>query len=174
MNFELWILDFIQTLRFPILDQIMKGITFLGDKGLIWISLALLLCFFKKTRKIGILMITGLILNALICNVILKPCIQRLRPFTYYDVSLIVSEPKDYSFPSGHTSASFVCCSIFYFLKRKEFPLLLILALLISFSRLYLYVHFPTDVLAGILLGTLNGWLSLILYRKYKGENQLT
>ena len=64
MNFELWILDWIQTLRFPILDQIMKGITFLGDKGLIWISLALLLCFFKKKKKIGILMITGLILNA--------------------------------------------------------------------------------------------------------------
>lgn len=161
-NFDLPILDWISShLHCPALDAIMPIITSLGNGGIIWILCAAVLLAFPQTRKIGLGIGFALIMGLLTCNLLLKPCIARIRPFDYQQtylntsISLLISPPRDYSFPSGHTIASFEA-AVVIFLNRKKWGIpALILACLIAFSRLYLYVHYPTDVLAALILGTL-------------------
>ena len=161
MNFDMAILDLIQSnIRTGFMDAIMPFITQLGDAGLIWIILSIGLIIPKKTRKIGFVMIIALILNGIICNIILKPMLARIRPFDVNTaIKLLINKPRDFSFPSGHTSASFTAASVLFFRKSKLFVPSLVLAFLISFSRLYLYVHYPSDVLAGLVLGVLCGYM---------------
>lgn len=161
MNFDMVILDLIQSnIRTGFMDAIMPFITQLGDAGLIWIILSIGLIIPKKTRKIGFVMIIALILNGIICNIILKPMLARIRPFDVNTaIKLLINKPRDFSFPSGHTSASFTAASVLFFRKSKLFVPSLVLAFLISFSRLYLYVHYPSDVLAGLVLGVLCGYM---------------
>ena len=161
MNFDMAILDLIQSnIRTGFMDAIMAFITQLGDAGLIWIILSIGLIIPKKTRKIGFVMIIALILNGIICNIILKPMLARIRPFDVNTaIKLLINKPRDFSFPSGHTSASFTAVSVLFFRKSKLFVPSLVLAFLISFSRLYLYVHYPSDVLAGLVLGILCGYI---------------
>src|SRR5699024_9151019 len=96
-----------------------------------------------------------LCVDALLCNVVLKPMIARIRPFDVNTaVQLLVSAPRDYSFPSGHTAASFAAVSALYFAgEKKLWKIFLVFAVVIAFSRMYLYVHYPTDILGGIFLG---------------------
>ena len=161
MNFDMAILDLIQSnIRTGFMDAIMPFITQLGDAGLIWIILSIGLIIPKKTRKIGFVMIIALILNGIICNIILKPMLARIRPFDVNTaIKFLINKPRDFSFPSGHTSASFTAASVLFFRKSKLFVPSLVLAFLISFSRLYLYVHYPSDVLAGLVLGILCGYI---------------
>lgn len=161
MNFDMAILDLIQSnIRTGFMDAIMPFITQLGDAGLMWIILSIGLIIPKKTRKIGFVMIIALILNGIICNIILKPMLARIRPFDVNTaIKLLINKPGDFSFPSGHTSASFTAASVLFFRKSKLFVPSLVLAFLISFSRLYLYVHYPSDVLAGLVLGVLCGYI---------------
>lgn len=161
MNFDMAILDLIQSnIRTGFMDAIMPFITQLGDAGLIWIIMSIGLIIPKKTRKIGFVMIIALILNGIICNIILKPMLARIRPFDVNTaIKLLINKPRDFSFPSGHTSASFTAASVLFFRKSKLFVPSLVLAFLISFSRLYLYVHYPSDVLAGLVLGILCGYI---------------
>ncbi len=140
------------------LDVIMKGISFLAEAGWFWIVLGLVLTFVPKTRKIGVTVMCALVLSVLICNITVKPIVQRIRPFDLREgIELIVSRPTDYSFPSGHSSASFAAAAAIFAHKKKWGAAALILACLIGFSRLYLYVHFPTDVLGGAALGCICG-----------------
>lgn len=159
MNIELKILDFIQTLHIPLLDKIMVGITSLGDAGIIWIILTVLFLAMPKTRRTGSIMLAALIVQTILCNVILKNLFARTRP---YDVNttiqLLIPKLKDFSFPSGHTSASFTIVSALYFAKDSLWKPALVLACLIAVSRLYLYVHYPTDVIGGLVLGILSGY----------------
>lgn len=105
-------------------------------------------------------MAVSLGLEALCCNVILKPFVARIRPCDInLSVELFIPHPKGFSFPSGHTGASFAAASALFFNRKRLGILALILAALIGFSRLYLYVHYPTDVLAGALLGIMFGWI---------------
>ncbi len=161
MNFDMAILDLIQSnIKTGFMDAIMPFITQLGDAGLIWIILSIGLIIPKKTRKIGFVMIIALILNGIICNIILKPMLARIRPFDVNTaIKLLINKPRDFSFPSGHTSASFTAASVLFFRKSKLFVPSLVLAFLISFSRIYLYVHYPSDVLAGLVLGILCGYI---------------
>ena len=161
MNFDMAILDLIQSnIRTGFMDAIMPFITQLGDAGLIWIILSIGLIIPKKTRKIGFVMIIALTPNGIICNIILKPMLARIRPFDVNTaIKLLINKPRDFSFPSGHTSASFTAASVLFFRKSKLFVPSLVLAFLISFSRLYLYVHYPSDVLAGLVLGVLCGYI---------------
>ena len=155
-------------MRNGLLDRIMPAVTHLSDGGIIWIITALILMFPAKTRKYGIQMAAALIIGALICNVTLKPLIGRIRPFELTDAVPLIPQPADFSFPSGHTSSSFAGSSALLFASaNKKFSIAaLILAVLISFSRLYVYVHYPTDVLAGILIGIFSGYTSNKIYKK--------
>lgn len=162
---ELAILDFIQSsLRCGILDSVMTFITGLGDSGKIWIACMLLLILIPRTRKAGLAMGIALALEIICCNVILKPFVARIRPCDINTVvQLLIERPLDYSFPSGHTASSFAATFALYFSKKKLWIPAVILAGLIGFSRLYLYVHYPTDILAGALIGIMTGWGGSVL-----------
>lgn len=157
---ELSILNWIQTyLRSDVLDTVMPLISRLADHGEVWILLALVLLAVKGQRLYGGAVAFGLTLDLIACNMILKPLVGRLRPFLLNpDVVLLITPPGDASFPSGHTAASFAAV---FALKTAGSPLwkpALVLAVLIAFSRLYLYVHWPSDVLGGAVLGAVVGW----------------
>ena len=157
---EIHILDMIQNLRTPIGDVVVPLITRLGDAGIIWIILTVLLLIIPKTRKTGVIMMAALLVDVLLCNVFIKNLVARTRPFDVNTaVQLLVAKPRDYSFPSGHTAASFASVTALYLAgEKKMWKAALVLAVLIALSRLYLYVHYPTDVLGGMLLGCLAGY----------------
>lgn len=171
MSIEFKILDFIQTLHIPVLDKIMVGVTKLGDVGIIWIILTAILLIIPKTRRTGGVMLVALVVQTVLCNVILKNLFARTRPYDVNTtVQLLVPKLHDFSFPSGHTSASFTAVSALYFSKDKLWKPALILACLIAVSRLYLYVHYPTDVLGGLLLGVLSGYIGYKIMEKVKNK----
>lgn len=171
MSIEFKILDFIQTLHTPVLDKIMVGVTKLGDVGIIWIILTAILLIIPKTRRTGGVMLVALVVQTVLCNVILKNLFARTRPYDVNTtVQLLVPKLHDFSFPSGHTSASFTAVSALYFSKDKLWKPALILACLIAVSRLYLYVHYPTDVLGGLLLGVLSGYIGYKIMKKVKNK----
>ena len=152
---EFAILYALQSLHSPWLDPIMVRITSLGDHGFIWILTGVVLACIPKTRKTGISVLLSLAVGLLLGNMILKNLIHRPRPcWIDTQIILLIQNPKDYSFPSGHTLASFEgALSIWLYNKKLAVPFL-ILAVLITFSRMYLFVHFPTDILGGAVLGT--------------------
>lgn len=174
VNIELSILDFIREyLTTPFLDGIMVFISTLGNAGAIWIATALIMIISKKYRKTGIVLAIGLIMSLLIGNITLKPLIARPRPFEYRKgIELIINAPTDFSFPSGHTLASFICATILLIKERKMGCCALVVAVLMAFSRLYLYVHFPTDVLTSVVLGTAIGWISVRISEKFILKNK--
>ena len=160
------ILDFIQTnMRSPILDSVMPFITHLGAGGILWIILAVVLMCTKKYRREGFTIAAALILCFIFCNVLIKNIVARTRPFDINTmIEPLVRLPSDFSFPSGHTTAVFATAAALLLCKNRLLGIpVLILAVLIAFSRLYLYVHFPSDVLCGALLGVLAGFLGCLL-----------
>ena len=155
MDWEFSFLYFLQGLHHPLLDKFMVAITTLGDEGIIWIVIALAMLCTKKYRTCGIGMAISLILMLLTGNIFLKHLFMRERPcWIDTSVELLIASPSSYSFPSGHTFSSFVSAVTIFLHHKKEGIVALVLAALISFSRMYLFVHFPTDVLASIILGT--------------------
>ena len=158
-NWEIDILNSLQNIHTPWLDKIMVAITSLGNAGILWIVMAAVLLIVPKTRKAGLCMAIALILDLLITNCLLKNLVARTRP---YDVAnftdLIVKKPTDYSFPSGHTAASFAAVTALFMRKEKLLGgISCVIAVLIAFSRMYLYVHFPMDILGGIVVGIIAG-----------------
>ena len=165
---ELQILDALQTIHNPVLDTIMCAITRLGNAGIIWILLCIVLLILPKTRKTGVILMAALLVDLVVCNGILKPLVHRIRPFDVKTgIELLVKRPTDYSFPSGHTAASFASVMALYLAWEKKIWIpALVLAVLIAFSRLYLYVHYPTDVLGGMIIGAISGALGYWLVKK--------
>ena len=168
MNLEFCILDGIQTLRTPAGDVLMPFITSFGNGGVIWIVLTVILLLIPKTRKTGLILGAALILDGILCNLLLKNLVRRIRPCDINDaVRLLIPYPSDYSFPSGHTAVSFAAASALYFAGEKYlWKAALVLAAFIAFSRMYLYVHYPTDILGGALLGILCGYLGCRIVQK--------
>ncbi len=158
---ELKILDWIQTnMQSDIMDGLMVKITTLGNAGFIWICVALLLIAIPKYRKDGYRLALGLIIGLILGIWLMKNAIARLRPCTINTmVNLLISRPSDYSFPSGHTIASFV--SVFFLFKARKWMgwAALFPAIMIAFSRMYLYVHFPSDILGGIVFAYIIFWI---------------
>ncbi len=171
-NFDLPILDWIaEHLWCPFLDAVMPVITHLGDGGMVWIGLALVLLCIPNCRRTGVAMALALLMGLLVCNILLKPFVGRIRPFDYQllqgkVIPLLIEAPKDFSFPSGHTIASFEAATVLLICHRKWGIVAMTLAVLIAFSRLYLYVHYPTDVLASVVLGIGIARLSTCLTNK--------
>lgn len=159
-QFDLPILEWIaEHLHCAFLDTLMPLITVLGNGGIFWIALAVVMMLIPKYRKTGFSMGLALLMGLLVCNLTLKPLVARMRPYDYQlqyfskSISLLIAAPHDYSFPSGHTIASFEGAVALLLYDRKLGLPAVILAALIAFSRLYLYVHYPTDVLASLVLG---------------------
>lgn len=153
---ELQILDLIQQMRNGWLDHVMVWITTLGNAGIIWIVTGIALLISKKHRKTGLLLLAALAAEIVLCNGILKHLAARTRPCDINSaVQLLIARPTDYSFPSGHTGASFAAAGVLLLRKEKGRYAAVILAALIAFSRMYLYVHYPTDILGGIAVGSL-------------------
>lgn len=159
-------------LHTPLMDKFMVFFTTLGNSACLWAAMALILLLSKKDRKWGILLSIALLLELVLCDGILKPYIARERPFTrlagYPD---LIKAPLSYSFPSGHTMSSFTAAVILFLRERNSGIFFLIIAFLIGFSRLYLFVHYPSDILGGIFLGTV---LALFLTRLCKSYGKLS
>lgn len=143
------------------LDLVMPIVTHLGDAGFIWIVLALILICFKKTRKAGMSMGIALVLGLIIGNLTLKPLVARVRPYDF-DTSIMLLIPKesDLSFPSGHTLASFEGAFALFLRHRRAGIFAIVLAFMIAFSRLYLMVHYPSDVICGMVLGVILAYVA--------------
>lgn len=182
-TFDLGILTFLrENITCPFLSGFFSLITHLGDAGLFWIALAVVLLIFKKTRKCGLMMGAALILGLIFCNITVKPLVKRIRPYDLMalkgtPIDLIISKPSDYSFPSGHTVASFEGATVIFLNNKKWGIAAIVLASLIAFSRLYLFVHYPTDILGGILMGTLFGILGYMVvnyfWNKFTKKNEI-
>ena len=178
VSFDLPILDWIQEhLQCTFLDKTMPIVTLFGDGGVFWIGIAVLLLFFAKYRKTGFSMGMALVLGLVVCNITLKPLVARIRPYDFQlqefgrEITLLISAQHDFSFPSGHTIASFEACTVLLLHDKRMGIPATVLAILIAFSRLYLYVHYPTDVLVslvlGIAFGLLGSFLVNLIYKKW-------
>lgn len=165
---ELRFLDFLQTIHTPLLDKILAFITSLGNAGIIWIVLAVVLLILPKTRKAGIIVAAALLMDLILCNLILKNLVARVRPYDVNTaIAILIKKPLDFSFPSGHTAASFAAMTALFLAKMKKVWIAaLVLAVLIAFSRLYFYVHYPTDVLGGAIVGILSGIIGYAIVEK--------
>lgn len=168
---EFQILDFLQTIHNPVLDKIMVFFTSLGNAGILWLILAIVFLCIKKYRQCGAAMLVSLGLGLIVGNVILKNVIARERPCWINDtVQMLIAVPKDYSFPSGHTLASFGAATAIFCSRRRLGIAAGAVAAVIAFSRMYLYVHFPTDILAGLILGIAFGAAAHFLVRRFWPE----
>ena len=179
-SFDLPILEWIQeNVANDFLDFLMPIITIFGDAGIFWIACAAVMLIFPKTRKTGLAMGVALVMGLLVCNICLKPLVARMRPLVYeveilgnsaadllHSGQLLVGKPSDFSFPSGHTIASFEAAGVLMLNNKKLGIPALVLAILIAFSRMYLFVHYPTDVLVSVVLGTLFAILANYLVKK--------
>lgn len=167
---EIQILHWFETLHNPITNPIFYVITTLGNAGWFWIGLAVLMLTVlpKKYKKAGLTMAIALILSLIFCNGIMKHLWARPRAFWVVGQNFVVGNEfenlygifnsiHDYSFPSGHSSASFAAAVSIFMWRKKEGSAALVLAALIAFSRLYFTVHYPTDVLVGTITGALYG-----------------
>lgn len=165
------VLNFIQEhLKNSFMDTIMPVITSLGNSGIVWILITIVLIAIKRYRKYGYMLALALIITLVVGNITLKPLVARIRPFDANDLKniLLIEAPTDYSFPSGHTMSSFAAAIVLIYMDKKIGIIAMILAVLIAFSRLYLYVHYPSDVLAGMILGFLSAIISIKLLSKIK------
>ncbi len=171
---DLTILNAIQGLRTPFLDFIMPLVTYLGSGGAVWIAAAVIMLFGKKTRHagaaVGIALTAGLILS----TILLKGLVARERPFCADGAllsadRLLIGVPSGrFSFPSGHAVSSFSAAAVIFAYNKKAGTAAYVLAALISFSRLYLYVHFPSDTAVGALIGIVIGIASVKAVNKIR------
>jgi len=180
VSFDLPILEWIQAhLQSGFMDTIWPIITLFGDAGIFWMVWATLLLFIPKYRRTGLGMWFALAMGLLICNITLKPLVGRMRPYdfqikelgkTWNDLlaggELLVELPHDFSFPSGHTIASFEAATVLLLNSPAMGIPAMILAVLIAFSRLYLYVHYPSDVIFSIFAGILFAIIGNLIAKK--------
>ncbi|MBQ8109930.1 MAG: phosphatase PAP2 family protein [Clostridia bacterium] len=161
----LWIQD---SLRTDFLSPIVKVITHLGDKGIFWIAVTLALLCFRKTRRLGVMCLVSMVIGLVVTNLVIKNWVARIRPYEVIPgLNCIVGLAKDYSFPSGHTTNSLACAWVLFRRAPKKWGVsALVLAILISLSRLYVGIHYPTDVIGGAVIGICSACLALWLAPK--------
>lgn len=164
-----WIRD---TMQCGVLDVLMPIITTLGNGGAVWLLAAIAMLISKKYRRYGLAMLTGLLAGVIIGNLGMKNIFARPRPCWLETVQLLIASPTDYSFPSGHTLASVIGAYAVTAANRKLGIIAIPLAALVAFSRLYLYVHFPSDVLASVVLGMVIAAVSVTLFKRMKNSQR--
>ncbi len=166
LNMDNKLLSLIQRrLRCAALDKVMPIITSLGTCGVIWGVVMVVFLRMHRYRRMGLILFVTLVLCALLTNLVLKPIVARPRPCHISpEVPLLIPCPMDYSFPSGHTMSSFAAAMIIMNVIPVLGVIAFVLAALIAFSRLYLYVHYPSDVLAGTLFGLAMACMMLLVF----------
>ena len=170
------ILLFIQEhLRAAWLDGPMWLVSTLGNVGMLWIIITLALLVMRKTRRWGVASAIALLIGLVITNIALKNLVQRVRPYDVLDtLTLVVAREKDFSFPSGHACASFAAAWTLFRTTDKRWGVpALIMACLIALSRLYVGVHYPTDVICGTLMGILAAEISIRITRRIPAGREL-
>ena len=167
MNWEFDWLYAMQQIHNPVLDPIMVGLSALGNAGILWIIISVICLIKKETRRCGVQMIISMLVVLVIGNGILKNLVCRQRPcWIDSTVTLLVKNPSDYSFPSGHSMNSFTAAVTIWFYHKKVGAAAIAVATLIAFSRLYVGVHYPTDVLGGMFVGIFSSCLVLWIGKK--------
>ena len=162
---------FQETLRGPVQDALVMGFTSLGNSGILFIAIGLILLLSKKTRRVGVAVLVALLIGFLITNLTLKPLISRPRPWLDVEGLVnLVGESAYRSFPSGHSTSAFAFSFAVWYGTRKKWPkwVAMIVAILMGLSRLYVGVHYPTDIVGGILVGWLSGWIAWQICKKRK------
>lgn len=169
-NIDFSILYWIQdNLRNSFMDFVMPLFSNLQDGGLIWISIAVVMLFFKRTRYCGIAVLFAMGIDTLITEYGIKNIVCRVRPCNLVDdVNMLVEKPTSYSFPSNHSASAFAgAVAVMLTIKKKAWTIpAFVFSGIISFSRMYVFVHFPSDVFAGILLGSTVAVLVCYLMKK--------
>lgn len=174
-TFDAYFYSLMQSIQtHPLVDRILNpicvGASWLGDNGLIWIVLTLVLLLFKRTRKVGVILGAALCFDIVIVNGLLKHIIDRVRPYNSGEFEWLTQQfvldrgliniPGDSSFPSGHTASSFAVATALFACSKKWGIPAFIASAIIGFSRMYLYVHYPSDVFAGVIVGIICGILA--------------
>ena len=175
VSWDFSVLDWIQqNMRCDFLDAVMPFFSAIGKAGIVWIIVGILLLFFRKTRVTGIIMLAAMLVGYLVGDILIKPLVQRPRPFVINPaVKLFIDPPSGYSFPSGHSCCAAAATTVLLVRKKLFGFIALPIALLIMFSRLYNYVHYPTDVLAGMLLGICSAAVMLMIARAVRLDKKL-
>ena len=172
-NIDNSILQFIQiNMRSSIMDKVMPLITNLGNGAMIWMLIGIIFLINNKYRRYGLMIIGSLILCFIVGNLSLKPLVARVRPFNAMPIldGLLIKPPTDFSFPSGHAMCSFASGVVIFYMNKRIGIFALILSFLIGFSRLYLYVHYPSDVFFGMLIGILIGIVTIIIFNNIENR----
>ena len=183
LTFDMKVYQFAEQLRGPVFDKIMVFFTHMGDGGYFWIALSIVLLLFKKTRKYGLAMAGALAVASLLNSIVLKSLFDRPRPYVMdianwqrvatdgwmYEMPFESLKEKSVSFPSGHTASSFAAAIGVFYIDKKKGIIPLIVAALIGFSRIYIHVHYPSDVVGGVITGVVFGLLACVIIFKVFG-----
>lgn len=183
LTFDMKVYQFAEQLRGPVFDKIMVFFTHMGDGGYFWIALSVVLLLFKKTRKYGLAMAGALAAASLLNSIVLKSLFDRPRPYIMdisnwqrvatdgwmYEMPFESLKEKSVSFPSGHTASSFAAAIGVFYIDKKKGIVPLIVAALIGFSRIYIHVHYPSDVVGGVITGVVFGLLACVVIFKVFG-----
>lgn len=176
LSFDLAVFSWIQSIQNPVLTPVLSVVSLLGTKGAIFFLLGFVLLVFRKTRKLGVCVLGALAVTTVCNSVIVKELLARPRPFqldydwwqAVYRYPGFVDQPDSFSFPSGHTAAAFAAATAVFFKSRKSGVLLTLFAFVMGFSRVYLEVHYCTDVLFGALFGVVYALIAVaIVHRLY-------
>lgn len=171
MNLDINVINFMSEIKCVPLDYFFKFFTHLGDFGFLYILIGILFLFFKKTRKTGATILLSLIFCGILGNLILKPIIARIRPYDRLNLPLKIKPLTDFSFPSGHTYGAFAVAGSIHFTKVFKSLPFFIVAAIISVSRIYFTVHYPSDVLTGMAMGLFLSYISNIIINKFYKSN---
>lgn len=155
----------VQSLRNPVFDVLMPFFSFLGNYGLIWLIAAVLLLCRKQYRRYGVLLLVALAVGYILGDLVIKNLVERMRPFEALGLTPLVPPPESFSFPSGHALSSFASAEVLLYADRRLGTVGFLLAVCIAVSRVYVCVHYPTDVVAGAVIGSAVGCLTVFAGR---------
>lgn len=176
--FDSIVLDWFQTIQNPVLTSVLRLFTLIGEGGAVWIAMGILLLVRKSSRTAGMAVLLSLIFCLITGNAFLKNVVARPRPcWRHPEIDMLIGIPRDYSFPSGHTMSSFAAATGVFLWDKRWGVAALAGAAVIAASRMYFYVHYPTDILAGLLIGLflalISRWIldKIMIYSSKKGGN---
>lgn len=169
------VVDFMLSIQNGFLTFIFKFFTIISEKGIMWIALAIVLLINKKTRKIGIIYSISLAVGFSLSELLIKDLVARERPFIADEsIKLLISAPSGYSFPSSHSASSFASAVALFLCHKKSGAIALAAAFLVAFSRLYFTVHYLSDVLGGIILGSTTAIIVYLIFKKLSSKKAIT